>query len=118
MRTLRNNPGFLVNFPSILNEVLASDMQKESFINQGAQPLVNILENEEQFEIEVLAPGFLKENFGLKVEENKLVISAELKEATEANEKNYSLRGIGWVSLLHCNLPDRPWNNVSQNIPL
>jgi HSP20 family protein len=92
MRTLRNNPGFLVNFPSILNEVLASDMQKESFINQGAQPLVNILENEEQFEIEVLAPGFLKENFGLKVEENKLVISAKLKEATEANEKNYSLR--------------------------
>ena len=46
-------------------------------------PAVNISENENEHLIEVSAAGFEKDQFNVEVEDNKLTISAEIKEEKE-----------------------------------
>jgi HSP20 family protein len=49
---------------------------------------VNVKEKEKEYLLEVVAPGFEKENFKIDLEQNILTISAETKTETEnANEK-------------------------------
>lgn len=48
------------------------------------QPFVNILETPDAFKIEFAAPGFEKQQFGLKVENNRLLVSAK-QETGQAN---------------------------------
>lgn len=49
---------------------------------------VNVKEDEQGYSLEVVAPGFAKEDFKIDLEQNILTISAEKKEETEnANEK-------------------------------
>jgi HSP20 family protein len=48
-------------------------------------PPVNILENENNFEIHLVAPGLKKENFQINLDENVLTIS--FKEAVEKEEQ-------------------------------
>ena len=62
MRTLINNPGFLVNLPTVLNEVLSTEFQNNNY-KRVSRPLVNILENDEEYGIEILAAGYTKEDF-------------------------------------------------------
>jgi HSP20 family protein len=53
----------------------------------GSAP-VNISENEKNYHVEVVAPGFEKSDFKINVEENVLSISAEKKnEEKKVNEK-------------------------------
>jgi HSP20 family protein len=55
-------------------------------------PAVNIEENEEQYTIHLMVPGFEKEQFNIQVDDNKLTISAELKNETEKAEPNFTVR--------------------------
>lgn len=58
------------NFPTFLNQEL----------NKWIQPSVNIKDTKDAYSIAVAAPGFNKESFNVKVEDNILTISAEAKE--------------------------------------
>ena len=49
-------------------------------------PAVNVLEDENQIQIEVAAPGMKKEDFKIDLENNRLTVSAEKSE--EKNESN------------------------------
>jgi HSP20 family protein len=55
-------------------------------------PAVNISETPASYEVEVAAPGFNKEDFSVKVEDDVLIISAETKEEKKEEEKNYTRR--------------------------
>ena len=63
-------------------------------------PAVNISENDKSYSLEVVAPGFQKENFKLKVDDDVLTISAESKsESTEeGKEKEYTRREYSYNS--------------------
>lgn len=63
-------------------------------------PAVNISENEKNYSVEVVAPGFQKENFKLKVEDDLLTISAESKsDTTEGGKgKDYTRREYSYNS--------------------
>ena len=91
MRTLRKHPGMMVNVPSLFNEFFNDD-----FINHrqlGAfRTSVNIVENDNEYGLELVAPGFEKENFSLKIENNELIISAEVKTEENEENKNYNRR--------------------------
>ncbi|MGC4232468.1 MAG: Hsp20/alpha crystallin family protein [Niabella sp.] len=52
---------------------------------------VNITENENEYQIEVVAPGYEKSDFNISVENNLLIISAEKKEE-EKTETGKSIR--------------------------
>lgn len=51
---------------------------------KGSVP-VNVKETEKSFELEVIAPGFTKEDFKINLENNLLTVSAEKKEDVKAD---------------------------------
>lgn len=52
-------------------------------------PAINVIENEEDFQIELAVPGFKKGEFSIDVENNILTISAEHKEEKSEDKKKY-----------------------------
>ncbi len=74
-----------------------------------AFPAVNISEDQKNYSVEVVAPGFRKEDFKLKVEDDVLTISAETtSENTEENgKKQYTRREYSYNSFTRSfRLPD------------
>ena len=68
-------------------EDLLSGFERERDWN--LTPAVNIIEGEQEFKVEVAAPGLGKEDFNVHVEKNILEISAVKKETTETQNKKY-----------------------------
>lgn len=57
-------------------------------INKSTTPAVNISETDENFKLELAAPGLKKDDFKISIDNDILSISAEKKsEKTESNEK-------------------------------
>jgi len=72
-------------------------------------PAVNIAENDKNYEVEVVAPGFKKEDFKLKVDDDVLTISAESKSERKEddNRKEYTRREYSYSSFTRSfHLPD------------
>jgi HSP20 family protein len=73
--------------------LLDSFLTDEFFVNQGkgaslwnnTMPAVNIKETEEQYELEVAAPGFEKADFQISVDQDVLTISSEKEIKKEEN---------------------------------
>ena len=87
----------------------------ENFMSQDAGrqarnfPAVNISEDEKSFCVDVVAPGFKKEDFKVNVEEDILTISAENKtESTDTNSsKQFTRREYSYNSFTRSfRLPD------------
>ncbi len=74
--------GFFQGFPSLSQ----SDFAANSFIQT---PRVNIKENEENYLLEVVAPGFKKEDFKISLEHSLLTVSAEKKSENEVKAEKY-----------------------------
>ncbi len=92
--TRRKSP---LTFDKVINHVL-SDLDK-SFSKglatgvQKRQPSVNIIETDDDFKIELAAPGLSKKDFKIDLENEVLTISAEKKsEKNEENENSYKRR--------------------------
>lgn len=85
MRTLvKHNP-----WNSLLNDSFFNDPFEGGRLNL---PAVNIFENDENFVVELAVPGRNKEDFNIKVRENRLVISYKLEAKKDKETKKYSLR--------------------------
>jgi len=91
MRTTRNLPGLAINLPDVMQSLFADDFFKP-MTPSNFVPAVNIEENEAQFTIHLAAPGFEKEQFNVQIDDNKLTISAELKNESEKAEPNFTLK--------------------------
>jgi HSP20 family protein len=60
---------------------------------RSSMPAVNLSENENSYTVDLVAPGYKKEDFKLKVNEDVLTISAESKnERAEGDGREYSRR--------------------------
>lgn len=71
------------------NRNLGSFFGSDYFLSQ---PSVNILEKETEYLIEVAAPGLEKQDFGVKVEGQNLVISAQKEQQNEEKADGKFLR--------------------------
>jgi HSP20 family protein len=70
-------------------------------------PAVNVSESDKNYSVELIAPGFKKEDFKLHVEDDILTISAETKTETPGNGKQYSRREYSYNSFSRSfQLPD------------
>ncbi|WP_448702844.1 Hsp20/alpha crystallin family protein [Mucilaginibacter sp. AW1-3] len=100
----RNNtlmPGFNDVFDSIFNDTFFSDRMITRV------PAVNISESENNYHVELAAPGLKKEDFKLNLERNQLTISVEQSADHEDNQKNYSKREYSYSSFVRSfTLPD------------
>ena len=82
----RNNQNWL---PSIFNDFFDNEWLEK---RNTTSPAVNIIENEDEFRIEVAAPGMTKEDFNVDVNpDNELVISMEKK--NEEKEEDPKKKG-------------------------
>jgi HSP20 family protein len=71
-------------------------------------PAVNISESEKMYNIELMVPGFKKEDLKIKLDDDILTISAESKtESTENNKKDYTRRDYSYNAFTRSfTLPD------------
>lgn len=99
----RNRPSF-EQFPSLGN--LLSDIWSDelptvfrSNYNEGMTlPKVNIRETDEGYTVEMAVPGFKKDNFNISVENDQLMISAEVEQDNEEKNEEFTRREFGYAS--------------------
>lgn len=84
MMPVRRNQSWL---PNIFDDVFGSEWVDKSNVTA---PAVNILEDENEFKVEVAAPGMTKEDFKVNInEDNELLITMEKREErSEGDEKD------------------------------
>jgi HSP20 family protein len=93
----RNNtlmPGFNDVFESIFNDTFFNDRLI------ARVPAVNISESENNYHVELAAPGLKKEDFKLNLERNQLTISVEQTTEHADEQKNYSKREYSYSSFV------------------
>ncbi|MGI6321278.1 MAG: Hsp20/alpha crystallin family protein [Bacteroidales bacterium] len=73
-----------------------NDIYKNSIM--AKTPAANIIEEEQQFLIEIAAPGLKKDDFKIKMDKLVLNISVEKEQNQEENESNYTKREFSYTS--------------------
>jgi HSP20 family protein len=83
-----------------MDEFLSSDYLNELFNgrNVTSAPSVNIVEEKDEFHIEVAAPGLEKKDFVVNLENNLLTISSEKESKNEENEGKVMRREFNYTS--------------------
>lgn len=95
MNTLKHrSSSYPSPFGGLMQEFLGHDIAQVLGSNETkrSMPVVNIVEREQEFEIQLLAPGFTKQDLKLSLEKDQLTISAEQKESTLAENERYTRR--------------------------
>ena len=94
----RNEP----YFPSFIDRFLNNDLSDWGLSNFSSTntslPAVNVKENDDDYVIEVAAPGMKKKDFKINYHNNVLTISSEKKDESEEREDNYSRREFSYQS--------------------
>ena len=82
-----NHPGFTNFFDNL--ERTHSGLSNYA---KGNVPSVNIIENDKDFVIEFAVPGVKKDEFNIKLDNQVLTVSREIKEEEEETKENYTRR--------------------------
>ena len=97
MVPVRRNQNWL---PSIFNDFLGNDWLAER--HNTTAPAVNIIEDENEYTVEVAAPGMTKEDFKVHInEDNELIVTmekkAEQKEEEDKKKGTYLRREFSYT---------------------
>lgn len=87
-------------FPHTADDYFGKDFLS-TFFSDGADysvPAVNIKEHENNFEIELAAPGLNKDDFSINLEKKVLTISTENKVDKEEKNENFMRKEFGFKS--------------------
>lgn len=107
--TLIKRNGFS-NLPSMMEDFFKDDFFRfPAFATNWDKtiPSVNIRETDDNFELELAAPGMTREDFDIHLENNILTISSEKKEDKDVKEENYHRREFFYSSFKRSfTLPD------------
>ena len=79
---------------SLVDELMNSfvtDNYDESHV-ENCKPATNVVENDKEFRVELLLPGFSREDVQLSVHENLLTVKVDLKEENGDNKNGYVYR--------------------------
>ena len=87
-------PGFNDVFESIFNDTFFSDRMVTRV------PAVNISESENNYHVELAAPGLKKEDFKISLDRNQLTVSVEQSAEQHDGQKNYSKREYSYSSFV------------------
>jgi HSP20 family protein len=79
-------------FPNLFDNFFENEFPTRFERNCGCAVAANILEKDEQFEIQIAAPGLRKEDFKLEVEKNLLSVSFEKPEEENQKEESWIRR--------------------------
>lgn len=91
----RNNTN---GFPFVMDEIFKDLMGGTQYVNKVTAP-VNIKETENNFIVELMAPGLKKEDFNIELDNDLLMISSEIKtEKTEGEEGKFTRKEFSFSS--------------------
>ena len=89
-------------FPSFFDRFLNNEMMDWNLSNFSSTntslPAVNVKENENEFVIEVAAPGMNKNDFNIKFHNNVLTISSEKKDEKEEKNEKFTRKEFSYQS--------------------
>ncbi len=89
-------------FPSIFDRFFNNDLMDWNLSNFSSTntslPAVNVKENENEFVIDVAAPGMKKNDFKINFQNNVLTIASEKKEEKEDKNENYTRKEFAYQS--------------------
>ncbi len=110
MRTLVKNfaPVQRVNtFPTFFDTFFNDFERAQKPSVSKTLPAVNVVENEENFRIELAAPGLTRADFKVNVHEDVLTISSEKQTESEETKESYTRREFSYASFTRSfNLPE------------
>lgn len=90
-----NNPRYNTNrvlVDELFNNFFKNDYHEDYAKNCSSKPATNVFETEKEFKIEVLLPGFKKEDVQLNYQNNLLTIKVEKEEEKSSDEFKYAHR--------------------------
>ena len=93
-----NNPRYNANrvlVDELFNNFLKNDYHESYKNNCSTKPASNVFETEADFKIEVLLPGFNKEDVQMNFQNNLLTIKVEKEKDNKTEEFKYSHREFG-----------------------
>jgi len=89
-------------YPSLFDRFFNSDLMDWNLTNFSSTntslPAVNVKETEDDYFIEVAAPGMSKKDFKVNYQNNVLTISSEKQDEKEDKEENYTRREFCYQS--------------------
>jgi HSP20 family protein len=86
-------------FPSWIDDFFSGGQWPDLEAKMGAtMPAVNVKEDDNQYIIDVAAPGMAKQNFKLELNHNVLTISADKEEEKEEKEHKFTRREFNYAS--------------------
>ena len=99
MKLAKRNEQYLPSFFDRFfnNELMDWDYSNFSSTNTSL-PAVNVKETDDDFVIEVAAPGMDKNDFKVNFKNNVLTISSEKKNETEEKKESYTRREFSYQS--------------------
>jgi HSP20 family protein len=78
------------NLPAMFDDFVTRDFFRPSFNNTGVStPAVNIIETNDDFRLEMVAPGMKKENFKVELQDDVLTISYEHDDNREGERRGW-----------------------------
>jgi HSP20 family protein len=78
------------NLPAMFDDFVTRDFFKPSFSNTGVStPAVNIIETNDDFRLEMVAPGMKKENFKVELQDDVLTIAYEHDDNREGERSGW-----------------------------
>lgn len=89
---------------NLLTPTIFSDLFDNDFLTPfgiagpNGVPAVNVVDNDDSYEIELSAPGFKKEDFNVTLDNGILTISGDTKKENEEKKKNYTRREFSSAS--------------------
>ncbi|GAK95307.1 small heat shock protein [Nonlabens ulvanivorans] len=93
--------------PSLIDEMFTNDYMGGTAPVKAWSPSVNISEGDTQFELELVIPGFKKEDVSIEVDQDVLTISSEVKDEYEEKTEQFTRREFSLSSFKRSfNLPD------------
>ena len=96
-------------YPTFMDDFFGLDHYPSRYVNNGFKslPAVNISEGENEFTIEVAAPGLEKKDFRINLENDVLTIASAREDSKEETMDNYTRREFRYCNFSRSfNLPD------------
>ncbi len=90
LATMRTSPSDWMNFNPFFDF--------DDWFQRDVLPACNILDQPDQYVIELAAPGLIRNDFKVEVQDGILTISAEKRASEEENEDNYARREFNYTS--------------------
>ena len=92
-----NGNGFWPSTSTVDQFLTDSIFNWRNEMNEGLRtPKVNIKETDEEFMVEMAAPGMKREDFHIELDNDILVISAEIQNENEDKNKSYTRREFSY----------------------